>query len=166
VLATLLVSETLCPLDLERDVDALLDQLGLDNSFFVELGIIFVLFLVLSNIYFKPFMKLFEARHKRTVEDKEAAERLMSQANSKLDEYKKLLAEERLNAKKDFEQALAEARKQESALLAEAREEAKKITQEAAESINRQRGQLKSQLESDVEAIAQNISERLLSRKV
>jgi len=151
---------------LERDVDALLDQLGLDNSFFVELGIIAALFLVLSKLYFQPFLKLFEARHKRTVEDREAAERLMIQAQSKLDEYKRLLTEERLAAKKSYEMALLEARKQEFELLAEAREEAKKITQDAADSVNRQREQLKKQLETDVETVAQNISERLLSRKV
>jgi len=103
---------------------------------------------------------------KKTVEDKEAAERLMSQASNKFEEYKKLLAEERLAAKKEIEQALTEAAHQESQLLAHAREEAKKITQEAVDSINQQKAQLKNQLENDVEAIAQTISERLLSRKV
>jgi F-type H+-transporting ATPase subunit b len=149
---------------LERDVDALLDQLGLNNTFFIELGIIAILYFALAQLYFKPFLKLFEARHKRTVEDREAAERLMSQANAKLDEYKKVLAAEKIAAKKEYEQALTEARQQESALLFEARDEAKKITQEAVESINHQRNQLKKQLENDVEIIAQNISERLLSR--
>jgi F0F1-type ATP synthase membrane subunit b/b' len=146
-------------------VDALLDQLGLDKSFFIELAIIAVFYLLISNIYFRPFLKLFEARRKRTVEDKEAAERMMLQANAKLDEYKKQIAEERLAAKREYEEALAEARKQEGSLLNEAREEAKKITQEAAESVNRQRDQLKKQLEQDVESIAHTISESLLSRK-
>jgi F-type H+-transporting ATPase subunit b len=151
---------------LERDVSALLDQLGLDNTFFVEFVIIAALFFVLSNFYFRPFLKLFEARHKKTVEDREAAERLMIQAQAKLDEYKRLLSEERLAAKKSYEAALLEARKQEFELLAEAREEAKKITQDAVDSVNRQREQLKKQLETDVEAVAQAISERLLSGKV
>jgi F-type H+-transporting ATPase subunit b len=150
---------------LERDVNALLDQLGLDNTFFVQLGIVAALFFVLSKFYFKPFLKLFENRHKRTVEDREAAERLLSQADAKLDEYKRLLAEERIAAKRNYDAALAEARKQETELLTQARDEAKKITQEAAESMNRQRDQLKKQLDADVEVIAQTISERLLSRK-
>jgi F-type H+-transporting ATPase subunit b len=166
VLATNLVSETLWPRFLERDVDALLDQLGLNNSFFLELAIIAVLYFILASLYFKPFLKLFEARHKKTVEDKEAAEHLMSQANLKFEEYKKILADERLSARQQLEEAIAEARKLESQILAEARDEAKKITQEAVESINEQRGLLKKQLENDVEALAQGISERLLSRKV
>jgi len=151
---------------LERDVDALLGQLGLDNTFFVQLAIIAALFLLLSNFYFKPFLKLFEARHKRTVEDREAAERLMAQAQAKLEEYKKLLTEERIAAKASFDATLQEARKQESEILSQAREEAKKITHDAAESVNKQREQVKKQLEADVNQIAQTISERLLARKM
>ena len=147
-------------------MDALLDQLGLDISFFVEFGIFAVLFFLLSRIYFKPFLKLFEARRKKTVEDRQAAERLLAEANTKLDEYKRVLTEEKQAVKKSYDQALAEARKQEHELLTEAREEAKKITQESAESVNRQRAQLRVQLEADVESIAQNISEKLLSRKM
>jgi F0F1-type ATP synthase membrane subunit b/b' len=152
-----------CP---EPDVSALLDQLGLDNTFFLELGLIALLFFVLSNLYFRPFLKLFETRHKRTVEDREAAERMLLQANAKLDEYKRVLMEERIAAKKAYELALLEARKEEHDLLAHAREEAKKITQEATDSVGQQRALLKRQLEMDVESIAQAISEKLLSRKV
>lgn len=147
-------------------MDALLKQLELDSTFFVEFLIIAALFFVLSHFFFKPFLKLFEARHKRTVEDREAAEKLLSQANAKFEEYKRLLTEERIAAKKSLEQALNEAKKQESELMAQAHEEAKKMTQDAVDSVNRQRDQLKKQLEADVENIAQNISERLLSRKV
>ncbi len=147
-------------------MDVLLNQLGLDNTFFIELGIIAIIFLLLSQIYFKPFLKLFEVRHKKTVEDREAATQLMSQAQEKLEEYKKLLAEERLECKKAFETALLQARNEEAKVLAEARDQAKKLTQEAADSVSRQREQLKKQLEADVESIAQGISERLLSRKM
>lgn len=147
-------------------MSALLDQFGLDNTFFVELGIFAVLFVLLSKIYFRPFLKLFEIRHKRTVEDREAAEKLLAQANSKLEEYKRLMTEERALAKKSYDAALAEAQKQEHEILSQAREEAKKIVQEAADSVSRQRDQLKKQLELDVEVLAQGISERLLSRKV
>jgi len=151
---------------LERDVDALLDQLGLDNTFFMELALIAFLFVVLSRLYFQPFLKLFEARHKKTVEDKLAAEKLLAEANSKLEEYKNAITLERANARKDYENTLIEARKEESRILAEARDEAKRITQKAAESIQSQHEQVRRNLEVDVESFAQNISERLLSRKV
>lgn len=147
-------------------MNALLSQLELDQSFFVELAIFAGLFFFLSKFYFKPFLKLFEARHKKTIEDRESAEKLLEQANAKLEEYKRVLAEERAAARREIEHALQEARKQEAKLVAEAREEAKKITQEAVHSVSRQRDQLKKQLEADVESMAQAVSEKLLSRKV
>ena len=147
-------------------VSAILEQLEINSTFFYQLAIFAVLYFVLSAVYFRPFLRLFEHRHQKTVADRDAAERLMAQANAKLDEYRARLAEERQNAKKEYEAVLAEAKKEEAALLAKAREEAKKITQEASDSVSRQREQLKAQLEADIEGMARNISEKLLSRKV
>jgi F-type H+-transporting ATPase subunit b len=150
----------------ENNVNELLEQLSLDQTFFVELALIAVIFFALSQLYFKPFLKLIQARHKKTIEDREAAERLVQQADSKMAEYQRLLAEERTRLKKIVEAALLEAKKEESAILAQARDEAKKITHETLESIQQQQATLKSQLQADVEALAESISERLLSRSV
>ncbi len=147
-------------------MSAILEQLGIDHTFFYQLALFAVLFIVLANVYFKPFQKLLDARHKKTVEDREAAEKLMAQAEAKFEEYKRRMAEERLAAKKDYEAILAEAKKDEAAILAKAREDAKRITQEAADSVSAQREGLKKQLEIDVEGMAHAISEKLLSRKV
>lgn len=147
-------------------LSAILEQLEINSTFFYQLAIFAVLYIVLSAVYFRPFMRLFEHRHQKTVADREAAERLMTQANLKLDEYRARLAEERQNAKKDYEAILTEAKKEETAILSQAREEAKKISQEAADSVSRQREQLKAQLEADIEGMARTISEKLLSRKV
>lgn len=144
---------------------AILDQLGLDQTFFIQLGVFALLFFILANFYFRPFLKLFEARHKRTVEDREAAEKLMVQAHNRFEEYKNRLAEERLAARKEYESIVAEARNEESTILAQARDEAKRVTQDAAECVSKQRDEIKKQLEGDVEELARNVSEALLVRK-
>ncbi len=146
-------------------MDAIFQQLGLDHTFFYQLAIFCVLFFLLSRLYFKPFLSLFETRHKRTVADREAAEKLMAQAQTKFDDYKRRLTEERLNARKEYEMILAEAKKEEALLLGQAREEAKKITQTAIDAIGKQRGELKRELEGDIETLAKTVSEKLLLRK-
>ncbi len=143
-------------------MDAIAEQLGLDKSFFVQFFIFALFFWVLSKVYFKPFLKLFELRHKRTVEDKEAAEKLMVQAQAKLEEYQKCLNQERLNARKEYEVILMEAKKEESSLLAQAREEAKKTTQNTLESIGSQRENIKKEIERDIETLAQKVTETFL----
>jgi F-type H+-transporting ATPase subunit b len=145
---------------------AILQQLGIDSTFFSQLGIFFVVFFVLSRFYFKPFLALFEARHKKTVQDREAAEKMMTDAQRKLEEYKAKLTEERAGARKQYDAILNEAKKEEANILSQARENAKKITQDAAEAVSAQREKLRTQLSDDVEQLAKTISEKLLSRKV
>lgn len=147
-------------------MNEVLEQLGLDNTFFIEFAIFFVLFLLLSNLYFKPFLKLFQARHKKTVEDRETAEKMVIEAQAKLNEYKKILHDERMATRAEYEKALNVVKKHETEQMNKARDEARKITQQTLESIEKQREDLKKQLSADVETLAQSISERLLSRKV
>lgn len=142
----------------------ILQQLGLDKTFFYLFFIFLVFFLILSNVYFKPFLKLFQMRHKHTVQDREAAEKMLAQADAKFADYQKRLHDERLEARADYERLLAEAKKQEAEILADARNEAKKITQETLESMQTQRDQVRKQLEGDVENIANAISDSLLVR--
>ncbi|MFZ9595018.1 MAG: ATP synthase F0 subunit B [Bdellovibrionia bacterium] len=146
-------------------MDALLNQLGLDKTFFYELAILAGIFLILSQVYFKPFLKLFELRHKKTVEDRESAAKLASQAEQKWEEYKSILSAEKAAMKQDYELLVAQAKKEEAKILADARAEAKKITQEAVDSVSQQRDHLKASLKADLERLAQEVSDRLLSRK-
>lgn len=143
-------------------MSTILEQFELNQTFFIEFGIIAVLFAFLSNGYFKHFLKLFEARHKRTVEDREAAEKLIAQATAKFDEYKEKISLERVAAKQDYEMILTAVKKEEAAIIGAARNEAKKITQDAIESAAKQTDLVKKQLQNDVEALAKTVSDNLL----
>jgi F-type H+-transporting ATPase subunit b len=142
-------------------VAAILGQLGLDSTFYIQLAIFFIFFLIISQVYFKPFLKLFEARHKKVIEDKESAEKMMNQAEAKFEEYKRRMAEEKIAARKEYEDLITEARKEESTIVGEAKEEARKITQRSAEAISLQHEQLKKKLEGDVDRLAEMLCERL-----
>jgi F0F1-type ATP synthase membrane subunit b/b' len=145
-------------------VDALLRQLGLDHTFFIEIGIIFFFSVFLSRVYFQPFLKLFEIRHSRMVKDRETAELLRVQTQEKWDQYYGILSSEKRNAKKDYEAALLEAREEEARVMALAEEEAKKFMQDAVESVDRQRKQLQKVLEKDVPVLAQHVLDGWISR--
>ncbi len=141
---------------------AILGQLGIDHTFYIQLGIFFVLFLVIPNLFFKPFQKLIEERHQKTSADADKAGQLVAQANAKMEEYKTRLNEERNRIRAEMEKTLAVTKAEEAEILGAARSEAKKITQDALESIQSQATQLKRSLEADVEGIALQITETLL----
>ncbi len=143
----------------------ILQQLGLDHTFFIQFAIFFFVFLVIPNLFFKPFQALIERRHDRTVADKEKAQQLVVQADQKFDEYKTKLAQERVRARAEYEKVIAQVKAEEASILSEARAEAKKITQAAADNIQEQSVQLRRALEADVESMALQISDTLLKRQ-
>lgn len=139
-------------------------QLGIDSSFFVQLGVFIATLMLLSRIFFNPFLRLIENRYKRTTQDREAAQKLMQQAENKLQEYQRLMGEARAEAQKNFEQVLKDARQHETQALHQAREEAKKITQEAAQEAAQEAEKIREKLRADVKTLATELSEKLLLR--
>ena len=144
---------------------AILTQLGLDQTFFIQFAIFTAIFIIVPNVFFRPFQKLIEARHEKTVADRERAEELVKQANAKLEEFKSRMSEERSRARAEYERVLAEVKSEEAKIIGSAREEAKKITQAAMESIQSQSTQLKRSLEADAEGLALQIADMLTKRQ-
>jgi len=146
-------------------VTAILQQLGLDSTFYTQLMVFFVLFIFLGQFFFRPFLRLIEERHRRTVQDREAAESMVANAAAKMEEYQAKLHAVRVEARGELEAVIASAKAEESKVLAEAREEAKKITQQVSSEIHAERTRVRAQLEIDAEALATAISDKLLVRK-
>ena len=144
----------------------ILIQLGLDQTLFIQLGIYILVFALLSQIFFKPFLRLIETRHKKTVQDRESAERILSQAEQKLNDYTQRLSLARIEAKAAYEAVIDQAKKEEAEILSQARNEAKTITQDAIKDMDQQAARLRKELETEVDAMARAVTEKLLLRKV
>lgn len=142
---------------------AILEQLELNYTFFIQFAIVFVLFLFLSKVYFKPFLHLIELRHQKTVEDAKTAAQLTEKAEQKYKEYLAKLNSERQETRKIFDQMVMDAKKEEAVILQAARDEAKKITQETLESFEKQKASLKTQLQKDVEELSKSLVNKLIS---
>jgi F0F1-type ATP synthase membrane subunit b/b' len=142
----------------------MLGQVGFYNYFLIKLAILVVIFLIIPRLFFKPFQKLIEMRHQRTVADRERAEELVRQANAKLEEFKTRMSAERHRARAEHERVIAEVKAEEAKIIATSREEAGKITRAASESIQSQSAALKRSLEADVEGMAIQISDMLTKR--
>ena len=142
----------------------ILHQLGVDHTFFIEFAIFIVLFNLIPALFFKPFLKLFQERHQKTVKDKLKAESLSQKSSEKMDEYKNRLAGEKQKIRNAYEAVISQAKNEENTLLNQARSQARKITQETTEQLNQQSSSLKKTLANDVESLASQISETLMKR--
>jgi F0F1-type ATP synthase membrane subunit b/b' len=141
----------------------IIEQLHLDGTFFIQLGIAFVLTVYLANTFFKPFLNLFEIRYKKTVEDRKTAALLVEQANSKMDEFSKTFDLRKKAVREAFENEINAAKKLESTLLAQSRDKAKQISKAANDKLTNEREVIKNQLLTHVDSLAGDLSKRLLA---
>ncbi|MCC7440125.1 MAG: ATP synthase F0 subunit B [Bdellovibrionales bacterium] len=140
----------------------ILQQLGVDASFFWQFGIFLVLWFALSKIFFGPFHALIRQRHERMVEDREAAEKLVAQAEQKLEEYRRMIAAAKDRAKRESDAILESAKAEENKILGDARDRAKQITQDALRELEQQRSRLQAELEAQVETLASQVAAKVI----
>jgi F-type H+-transporting ATPase subunit b len=132
-----------------------LGKLGINPAFLLSQVVNFIiLFIILSVVVWKPFLKMMDERRQRIqngLEDAEAASRERARAEQ---EYEKRLAE----AKREADKIIAEAtQKGESAreeILAEARARAEKAVSDGREIVERERQQMLAELRSQVAALS------------
>lgn len=144
---------------------SVLQQLGIDFSFFIQFGVFFVIFLVIPQLFFKPFQRLVELRLQKTQEDRVKAEELTRLANEKFAIYREKIQAERQKVRGEYEKLLSELKSQEARLIGDARAEAKAITQKTVDELQSQSQQLKRTLEADVEGLALALTETLVKRQ-
>lgn len=142
----------------------ILRSLGINDTVFFQFGIFFIAYISMSYIVFKPYLRAYEERVKRTIGGQEDAAMLLYQADEKeaiyKEEAKKLNAEirtifsERNNqAKKEVEEILTEAKG-----LAEAESEAAKKELELSVS------QARKEMENFIPEISQNIQKKFMGQ--
>lgn len=144
---------------------ALLEQLQIDQTFFIQFGIVVVGFFLVSQVYLKPFLKLIEKRHEKTIENQRKAKELTEQAHAKLEEYKARLDKGREGFADSVKTLLEDAKKEEHALLTAARDEAKKISTETQTAIAKQKAEVLRSLDAEVVSLAKAVSDKVLTTK-
>src|SRR3712207_2435857 len=115
------------------------NQLGIDQTFLPLFGLVFLLYLVLSTVYLKPFQKLLHDRKEKTEGAKKEALELVQKAEEKLAQYKASLKGTNESAKQVISKAEDEARREEARILGEASTKAKSALQAIQKDLNANR---------------------------
>ncbi len=140
----------------------ILHQLDINSTVFIQVGIFFVVYMFVSSVFLKPYLQLFQVRRQRTVEDRKAAQKLMADAQAKLEEYQRQLGQARDKTRQDFDQTMKEVRKSEALILFKAREEVKNLMQKAAVDAEKQKAAVVAQVALQLDGMASQVSDRLL----
>lgn len=140
--------------------------IDLDGTFFVQLGIFFVAFLVLRSLVFKPMVALFEAREAAIDGAKDEAARLSAEAATAGQSFDEELRKVRAQAASEREALRTDAQKREREILEAVKAETEKSAAEAQTKLDASAAELRSSLNASIPGLAKEIASKLLQREV
>lgn len=141
----------------------ILEQLEINQTFFIQFILFGVFFFVLSELYLKPFQRLIEKRQQKLTGDLQGSAELLKSVESKLAEYEKALAQVRSEAAKNYEVALNEVRAREEAEISKVKDQVKKEYLEAGKALQAERAKVEAELKSQVEALSDSMVNKVLA---
>ena len=140
--------------------------IDLDGSFFVQLGIFFVAFLILRSLVFRPVMDLFDARDAAMSGSKELADKMSSEADATRESFETQLRTVRAKANEERDRKRAEAQQLARDLTHKARQQNTSQLSAAKARLDMEARDAREKAEAEVPALAKQIGEKLLGRSV
>jgi F-type H+-transporting ATPase subunit b len=138
--------------------------IDLDGSFFAQLAIFFVAFLILQHLVFRPVMQLFDARDGAMAGAKADADAMQRESEDKRIHLEAELQRVRQTAGADRERLRNEAQDLARKLADSARRESAATMEAARERLSREAEQARNRALAEAPQIAARIAERLLGR--
>jgi F-type H+-transporting ATPase subunit b len=131
-----------------------------------QIVLILLLWAILGKLLFKPFLGLVEEREKRTEGLKAAAATLTAEAERLRADYESAIRQANEEGAAAKEALLDEARKTREQLLHQARADAAQRLTAVREEIQKEMKQGREQALAEAEAIARQMAEKVLGRKI
>lgn len=141
-------------------------QLGVDQTVYYLFGLMFVLYLILGNIYARPYQKLIAMRRQRTEGVKKEALELTGKAEEKFNAYKERLKEVTDKARLAMRENEEFARKEEAKILAEASNKAKGALHQTQKELDAQRKVVLDALAGEITGLASEIATKVMGRPI
>ena len=140
--------------------------IDLDGSFFVQLGIFFVAFLILRSLVFKPVMQLFDERDAAMSGSKELAEKMSGEADATRESFEAQLRTVRQKANEERDKKRAEAQQLARDLTSKARQHNTSQLTAAKARLDMEARDARAKADAEVPELARKIGEKLLGRSV
>ncbi len=140
--------------------------IDIDGTVFVQFALYLILALLANKLMFQPYLALRERRRAGIDGARDEAAQMTAQADAKLADYEKQLAQARNTANEEARKVRLEAGAYEREVTDKARAEAQKATEAAAASMRAETDSARAQLMPQAEAIARQMANKLLGREV
>ena len=143
---------------------SLLTALGVNHTIWIQLGCFLVSYVALTELVFKPYMKAYHEREKRTVGGEEFAIRIIEEAQELTSHYERKAREINSEIKGLYDQKRSDAMKDYEKMLADARESSSGLIQEARKKIATEVEAARKKLAAEIPAVSSAIASRLAGK--
>jgi F-type H+-transporting ATPase subunit b len=140
--------------------------IDLDGTFWIQLGLFAVAFLVSRPLIFRPMVALFEARENAIEGAKIEALRLQDEAAAEGEEFEAEMRRLRLQAGEERDRLRAEGKRLERAVLDRVRQETDRQLDEADARLAHEAARLRADIDGSVPGLARQIASKMLNREV
>lgn len=141
-------------------------MISLDYSVVYQVILFVIVWLVLTRILFRPYLKLLEEREHRTAGTEQESTALTEEGERLKGQYRELIAQAQASGIAAKESILQEARQQREKLISQAREEAARILEQVRTEIQRQIEKEKVLAVTEAAVIAKEMASKVLGRRV
>lgn len=121
---------------------------------------------VLNAVFYKPLTKALDERDEYIRTNKAKAKEILAKSQQLVQQYEKEIAQARKQSQIILEEAQTEARKITASKIAEAQQAVQQEREQAAQEIQQQKAIAMANLEQQVEALSQQILEKLVGAEL
>jgi F-type H+-transporting ATPase subunit b len=140
--------------------------MDIDRTLFVQMAVFVMLILVLSPMLFKPVLRLFEERERRTEGARSAAREMQDKAEDLLHRYQAKLDEVKRAAQAERDRLRNETLRLEAEIVERARQSNTRIVEHGRQQIETELGTIRRDLDAYSQKIAKEIGASVLGREV
>jgi F-type H+-transporting ATPase subunit b len=144
-------------------MNEILDQLEINQTFFYQFALFGVFFLIVSQLYLKPFQRLIEKRNQKLKDDVESSAELLKTIEGRVKEYETALAQTRAEAIRHYESSLNEVREGEERVLNQLKDELKKEYVRASQELQDERLKIESELKLQLAPVSDAVVQKILA---
>ena len=140
--------------------------IDLDGTFFIQLVVFLIAFLVLRQLVFKPMMSLFAAREAAIEGSRQEAREMETDAKVKAAAFEEEMRKVKSQVADERDKVRGEAMKTEREILEKTRTETQRTLQEAEKRLADEATRVRAEMKGQTAVLAKQIATRLLGRDV
>lgn len=141
-------------------------MINLNLTMLVQLAILLALLIILSQVAFRPFLGLLQARKERLDSEEKQAGELKERTRQMMDRYREAMAAAQAKGAGMREEIRKESMAQESSILQKAMQEAGQLMEKIKSKISQETDAAKSGLRVQAQNLSREIAEKILGRNL